>query len=465
MLQVAQGRTVVPHTLEVTCVIDRLRRRSIMKVVILGNGVIGVTTAYYLAKQGHEVTVVDRQAEAGLETSFANAGQVSPGYSAPWAAPGIPLKAIKWMFSKHSPLVVRPNLDPNMWKWVFQMLRNCTADRYSINKERMLRLADYSREAFNELRAEIGIQYDQRTQGTLQVFRTQKQLDAVQKDIAILKECNIPHQLLDVAGCIEAEPGLAPMRNKIVGGLRLPLDETGDCFLFTQALAKEAEKLGVKFQYNTTIHHLYTRDDRIIGVNTDKGMLKADSYVVAMGSYSPLFLRKININIPVYPVKGYSLTLPITDERYAPVSTIMDETHKVALTRLGDRIRVAGTAELTGYDLSLRKKQLATIAHVVTDLFPQGGDIQQAEPWTGLRPMTPDGTPIVGETAYRNLYLNTGHGTLGWTMSCGSGRLLADVISKRQPDIDPTGLDLARYDTHKEKKCAHNTAGQGIPAV
>ena len=416
-----------------------------MKVVVLGSGIIGVTTAYYLAKQGQEVTVLDRQPGPALETSYANAGQISPGYSAPWAAPGIPLKALKWMLSKHSPLVIRPQMDVSQWRWMLQMLRNCTAARYEINKSRMLRLANYSREAFDALRAETGIRYDDRQQGTLQLFRSQQQVDAARKDIAILEQSGVPYELLDRDGCVRAEPALALVRDKIAGGLRLPLDETGDCCKFSQELAAAAERLGVRFQYGTSVDRLLTERGRVVGVDTDRGRIDADAYVVAAGSYSPRLLRPLGIDIPVYPVKGYSITVPVVDPDYAPVSTVMDESHKVAITRLGDRIRVAGTAELAGFDLKLRQSRRATVAHVVGDLFPRGGAVDQAEFWCGLRPMTPDGTPIVGPTRYGNLYLNTGHGTLGWTMSCGSGRLLADVVGGRLPEINMEGLTLDRY--------------------
>ncbi len=416
-----------------------------MNILILGSGVIGTTTAYYLAKSGHQVTVVDRQSGPALETSYANAGEVSPGYSAPWAGPGVPLKAIKWMLMQHSPLVIWPMLDPAMWRWGASMLRNCTEARYAVNKGRMVRLAEYSRDCLRELRADTGIAYDQRTQGTLQLFRTQKQLDGTGKDIDILKQYGVPFELLDQSGYIKVEPALALVKEKFVGALRLPGDETGDCFKFTQNLAKLAEGLGVKFRYGVNIQGIASDGQRITSVRTDAGELTADRYVVALGSYSPLLLKPVGIHIPVYPVKGYSITLPITDKQFAPESTIMDETHKVAVTRLGDRIRVGGTAELAGYNLNLRESRRETLNHVVTDLFPRGGDVSKAEFWTGLRPMTPDGTPVVGGTPYPNLYLSTGHGTLGWTMAAGTGRVMADVISGRTPEISMEGLTLARY--------------------
>lgn len=416
-----------------------------MKVIVLGSGVIGVTSAYFLAKAGHEVEVIDRQEAPALETSFANAGEVSPGYSSPWAAPGIPLKAVKWMFSKHSPLVIRPKLDPVMWRWMASMLRNCTAARYQVNKARMVRVAEYSRDVLRELRAETGIAYDERAKGTLQVMRTQKQMDGLAPDLAVLDQYGVPYQVLDADGCAAYEPALARVKDKIAGGLILPGDETGDCFKFTQALASMAEGLGVRFRMNTAISGLLVEQGRVVGARTASGELRGDAVVVAMGSYSPHLVAPLGLTLPVFPVKGYSLTLPIVDADASPVSTVMDETHKVAITRLGDRIRVAGMAELAGFDLELREKRRRTLDHVVSDLFPAGGDLARQEFWCGLRPMTPDGTPVIGATPVKGLYLNTGHGTLGWTMACGSGRLIADLVSARKPEIDIEGLNIHRY--------------------
>jgi D-amino-acid dehydrogenase len=416
-----------------------------MKVLVLGSGVIGVSSAYQLARAGHEVTVVDRQPAAGMETSYGNAGEVSPGYSSPWAGPGVPLKAVKWLLMHHRPLVIRPQLDLALVRWGFSMLRNCTAARYALNKGRMVRLAEYSRDCLRELRAQTGIEYDQRMQGTLQLFRTQAQLDGTAADIAVLRRDGVPFELLDREGCIRHEPALAAVREKFVGGLLLPGDETGDCFQFTQRLAALAAGLGVQFRYGTQIRRIESDGGTITGVQTAAGTLAADAYLVALGSHSPLLLKDLGLRIPVYPVKGYSITVPITDAAGAPESTVMDETHKVAVTRLGERIRVGGTAELAGYTLKLHEARRQTLEHVVSDLFPQGGDVSRAEFWCGLRPMTPDGTPIVGATRWPNLFLATGHGTLGWTMAAGTGRVLADVISGRTPDIDLDGLMVARY--------------------
>jgi len=416
-----------------------------LKVLVLGAGVVGTSVAWYLARDGHEVQVLDRQAGPALETSFGNAGEVSPGYSAPWAGPGVPLKAIKWMLMRHSPLVIWPLLDPAMWRWGLAMLANCTERAYALNKSRMVPIAEYSRDCLKALRADTGIAYDERALGTLQLFRTQAQLDGTAKDIEVLKQYKVPYEVLDRDGFVEVEPALALTKHKFVGALRLPGDETGDCFKFSNRLAEVAGSLGASFRWNTHIHGLQLQGGHIAGVRTDAGMLQADRYVVALGSYSPLLLRPAGLRIPVYPVKGYSITVPITDAKFAPESTIMDETHKVAVTRLGERIRVGGTAELAGYSLKLREARRDTLDHVVTDLFPKGGDVSKASFWCGLRPMTPDGTPIVGPTPLPNLLLATGHGTLGWTMAAGTGRVIADLVSGRQPDIDIEGLTMARY--------------------
>jgi D-amino-acid dehydrogenase len=420
-------------------------RETAMRIVVLGAGVIGVTSAYYLARQGHEVTVIDRQPGPALETSFANAGEVSPGYSAPWAAPGIPLKALKWMFQRHAPLVIQPKLDLQRVDWMARMLSNCTAAAYKVNKSRMVRLAAYSRDQLAALRGETGIAYDERTRGTLQLFRTSKQLDAAAKDIAVLQADGVPFEVLDRAGCLAAEPGLAGAAGLIAGGLRLPGDETGDCFKFTQGLADKARGLGVAFRWGVRIERLIGRGGIVTGVVTSEGLLTADAFVLALGAYSPALARPFGMNLPVYPVKGYSITATITDEAKAPVSTVMDETYKVAITRLGDRIRVGGLAEIAGFDLRLHSKRRATLEKSVGELFAGGGDLRGASFWTGLRPMTPDGTPLVGRSTVPNLWLNTGHGTLGWTMAAGSGRVLADLISGRRPEIETADLGYGRY--------------------
>lgn len=416
-----------------------------MKVLVLGGGVIGVATAYYLARTGHEVEVIERREGPGHETSFANAGQVSPGYSSPWAGPGVPLKALKWLTMRHGPLAVRPRLDPAMWAWLFAMLRNCTSARYAVNKARMVPVAEYSRDCLRALRAETGIAYDERSAGTLQLFRTQQQLDGIAKDVEVLRQFQVPYEVLDRAGCIAAEPGLAGASAEFAGGLRLPDDETGDCRLFTVRLAAIAASLGVRFTYDTELYEIMADGRAFTGVMTSRGQRLADACVVALGSYTPAAVAPFGLKLPVYPVKGYSITMPVADAALAPVSTIMDETYKTAITRLGDRIRIGGTAEVTGFDYRLRPAREAALKHSFNDLFARGGRPGEATFWCGLRPMTPDGPPIIGATPVGGLYLNTGHGTLGWTMACGSGRVMADIVGGRVPEIDVSGLDLTRY--------------------
>ncbi|EJF7265969.1 D-amino acid dehydrogenase [Vibrio parahaemolyticus] len=417
-----------------------------MEVIVLGSGVIGLTSAWYLSQAGYQVTVIDRQPSSAMETSFANAGQISYGYSSPWAAPGIPLKAIKWLMEEHAPLKIKPSLSTDMISWASKMVANCTLPRYQINKARMLSIANHSRACLEQLRNEHAIEYQGRQFGTLQVFRTTQQLTAIEKDLKLLEQSGTRFELMDVEQCLRQEPGLALVKDKIVGGLYLPDDETGDCFQFCQQLTELEKAHGVTFKFNTEVSNWVTVGKKIIGVQTNHGLFKADQFVVASGSFSTALLKQLDIDIPVYPVKGYSLTLPIENEEYAPRSTVMDETYKVAMTRFDDRIRVAGTAELAGFDPSLPQKRKNTIEMVVRDLFPRGGDFSQAEFWTGFRPMTPDGTPIIGATPYDNLFTNTGHGTLGWTMACGSGHLLANIMTGGKAKImENSELNLLRY--------------------
>ncbi|MCG6628187.1 FAD-dependent oxidoreductase [Acinetobacter baumannii] len=415
-----------------------------MRVIVLGSGVIGVASAYYLARQGAEVTVLDRQSGPAEETSFGNAGQISPGYSTPWAAPGIPFKAVKWMFQHHAPLAI--NLDGSMWQlqWMAQMLKNCNPQSYAVNKERMMRVAEYSRDCIRELRKDTGIHYENRAKGTLQLFRKEAQMEAVQRDISVLEECGVSYELLNGNELGRVEPALANAQDKLVGGLHLPNDETGDCYLFTNALAQIAKELGVNFQFNQNVEKLIVEGDQIKGVQVNGKVLTADRYVLAFGSYSRDFLKPLDLQLPVYPVKGYSLTIPIVDPAFAPQSTVLDETYKIAITRFDQRIRVGGMAELSGFNLGLNEDRRATLQMVTQDLFP-GGDMEQASFWTGLRPMTPDSTPIIGATRFKNLFLNTGHGTLGWTMACGSGKLISDIVLNHKTDISTDGLSIQRY--------------------
>ncbi|WP_312583411.1 D-amino acid dehydrogenase [Atlantibacter hermannii] len=429
-----------------------------MRVVVLGSGVVGVTSAWYLRQQGHEVTVIDREPDAALETSAANAGQISPGYAAPWAAPGVPLKAIKWMFQRHAPLAISLDGSGFQLKWMWQMLRNCDTRHYMENKGRMVRLAEYSRDCLKALRASTGIAYEGRQGGTLQLFRTEQQYENAAKDIAVLEDAGVPYQLLESHRLAEVEPALADVAHKLTGGLQLPNDETGDCQLFTQRLARMAAEAGVVFRYNTPVDRLLIEGNQIYGVQCGAEVVKADAYVMAFGSYSTAMLKGI-VDIPVYPLKGYSLTIPIAEESGAPMSTVLDETYKIAITRFDSRIRVGGMAEIVGFNTALLQPRRETLEMVVRDLYPRGGHVEQATFWTGLRPMTPDGTPIVGRTPYKNLWLNTGHGTLGWTMACGSGQLISDLISGRTPAIPFDDLGVARYAAGFRPTSSHRLHG------
>lgn len=416
-----------------------------MHIVVLGAGVIGITTAYYLSRQGHRVTVLDRQPEVGQETSFANAGMVTVGYASPWSAPGLPLKALKWAFSANSPMLFKPRPDPAMAAWIWQWWRHCSAARYMENKRRMMRLAAYSLTCLDDLRKETGIEYDQRQKGTLHLFRTDEQCAAAKKDIVALQDLGVDFELLDPKACLELEPGLQASGEHIAGGVRLPIDESGDCLKFTQAIAHLARLQGVEFQFGATAQRLLHDGSRVVAVETDHGQVEGDAFVMALGAYSTRLLRPLGIHIPVYPLKGYSLTIPIVEESRAPSGILLDESSKVAITRMGNRIRAGGIAELTGFDTALPDSRRATIARVVKTLFPGAGDVDAADFRCGLRAVTPDGPPVLGDTRFNNLFLNTGHGSFGWTMACGSGRITADMISGTRPAIDMNGLTIKRY--------------------
>jgi len=416
-----------------------------MKIIILGSGVIGVTSAWYLARAGHDVTVIDRRSAPAQATSFANAGQLSFGYTTPWAAPGLMLKALKWMLYKNPPLIIKPRPSLTMIRWLAAMLGNCNTARYQHNKALMVRISDYSARCLAALREETGLHYNERMQGTIQLFRTRKQLDNAQKDIDVLKADGIAFELLDEAACIAHEPGLGSLRGQLAGGLRTPQDETGDCHIFTGQLAQQAQNAGVRFLFDTRVQHLVQDGRKVTGVATSSGVMQADAYLVAMAAFTPPLLKPLGLYAPIYPVKGYSITVPIIDETKAPVSTVIDESYKVAVTRLGKTIRVGGMAEISGYNLHLSPARQRTLEEALHLMFPGAADTSNAGLWSGLRPVTPDSVPIIGKTPYDNVFINAGHGTLGWTMACGSGQLIADIISGKTPQINPAGLDISRY--------------------
>jgi D-amino-acid dehydrogenase len=410
----------------------------IMHIIVLGAGIVGVTTAYFLHEKGYTVTVVDRQREVAVETSFGNAGHVCPSYATPWAAPGMPAKALKWTvqswFGMETALRWSPRLDRHQWRWLRQFLSQCNAERYAINKARMGRLARYSHSQLKAIRERLDIQYEQTMGGNLQVFRTQEGLDNAGLAAEVLAEAGVPFQLLDVAGCMAFDPALEAARGQLVGGMLLPQDETGNCPLFARALAEWLKTQGVDFRLGTTVRALAHAGGELTGLHVDdehgqQDMLQADAYVVACASASLSLLAPLGLSLPVYPVKGYAITATVTDAAAAPRSGIMDEYYKVAITRMGNHIRAAGTAEIGAWDTRVSAKDCATAIKSLKSLYPNGADMGQLKYWAGLRPMTPDGAPLIGATSYVNLYLNAGHGSNGWTTACGSSRLIADRIA------------------------------------
>jgi D-amino-acid dehydrogenase len=415
-----------------------------MKVVVLGAGVIGTTCAHYLSEAGFEVAVLDRRSGPAQETSFANAGGICPGFAGPWAAPGMLGKIAGWLGRRDAPLSLRPTFDPHQWAWLLRFARNCTAERFRTNKERMQRIAHYSKACLVALRHDTGISYDGGTGGVLQLFRNQQDLDGAAQAARVLASFGVAHQIVDAAEIRAIEPALAGSGLAFAGGLHLPQDETGDCHLFTTRLAERLRERGVSFHFDTTAERLVVEGDALRGVMTNHGLLQADAYVMALGSFAPLLLRDIGIKLPIYPVKGYALTIPIERDDRAPRSSVMDESSKLMVTRLGSRLRAAGIAEIGGYGVGLDTRKCEFIRDTAAALFPGAGDYRGATYWTGLRPMTPDGPPHLGKTRYRNLYLNVGQGSNGWTQACGCGRIVADVVAGRQPEIDLSGMTAER---------------------
>ncbi len=416
-----------------------------MRVLVMGAGVIGVTTAYYLARAGRQVTVIDRRPGVGLETSFANGGQVSVNHATPWAEPLAPLKMLKWLGRADAPLLFRLRADPALWAWSLRFLGNCTAGRARINTERALRLALYSRQSLIELREETGIEYDQSKRGILHIYRDAREFGKARRQTELMTRLGSLRRVLDAEGCVAVESALGASRDKLAGGTYSPDDESGDAYKFTVCLADMCKDQGVEFRYGVTIRRLLADGRRLTGVDTDGGVLAADLYLLALGSYSPLLVKPLGLALPIYPAKGYSLTMPVKDHGKAPEVSLTDDEHKLVFSRLGQNLRVAGTVEFVGYDTSVPEARCRPILKTALELFPDSCDAGAAEFWSGLRPATPDGAPVIGKTPYANLVLNTGHGTLGWTMACGSGRAVADLISCRQPEIDLSGLGLERF--------------------
>ncbi len=413
--------------------------------MVLGAGVVGVATAWSLLRAGHEVSVVERQPGPALETSFANGGQISANHATPWATPQTPMKVLKWMGREESPLLFRLRLDPALWSWGLRFLKNCTADATRANTEAALRIALYSRDRLKALCRETDIDYQRLERGILHIYRNQAEYDAAVPQAGLMTELGCNREVMTVAQCLELEPALSQCADTLVGGIFSPDDESGDAYAFTKALADKCAEAGAEFHYETPIDALAAGGDKVLGVDTPTGRMTADAYVVCLGSYGPRLLRPIGIDIPVYPVKGYSVTIPVTERASAPVVSLIDDEYKMVYSRLGDRLRVAGTAELTGWDSAMNERRARAILNRAMTLFPECGNPGAAEFWAGLRPMAPDSRPVIGPTPVSNLYLNTGHGALGWTMACGSGQAIADLIDGSEPGIDLSGLGLERF--------------------
>ena len=409
-----------------------------MRIVVLGAGVIGVTGAWYLARAGHEVTLVDRHAEAGMETSFANGGQVAAGHAEPWARPSVLPKVLRWLGREEAPMLFRPRADLQQWLWALRFAMECLPGRFERNTRQLAGLARYSRECLAELRSDTGIEYDRVARGILHFCTEQAEFEALAKHAASMRGLGVVREVKSAAQCHDLEPALRGSRARVVGGVYSPQDESGDAHAFTTRLARLAEQMGVRFLRGRAVESLETAAGRVSAVRAGGERLAAEAFVVSLGSYSARLLAPLGIAIPVYPLKGYSVTLSLPPEvaARAPTVSLTDEAHKLVISRLGSRLRCAGTAELTGFDTSINKSRCEAIVKRLRDLFPALADAAAAEFWAGLRPATPNNVPVIGRTRFENLYLNTGHGTLGWTLAAGSARALADLVGGRRPEVD-----------------------------
>jgi D-amino-acid dehydrogenase len=412
------------------------------QVAVIGGGVIGVCTAYFLAEAGHEVVVVERHPNVAQEASYANGGVVAPGYITPWAAPGMPKKILSQLLRSEAPVVLRPTLDRTLWRWVRKWLAECDIERYRINKTRMQRVAFYSRDILQQLREHYELDYEH-TQGVLQLFRTERDIQLAQPACELLAEYGIPHEMLDADAARKIEPALGH-RAGLAGALHLPNDESGNCPLFVKRMRQIAQSIGVQFHFTSTVHAIEHIDSRV-ALRIDDSSFSADAVVVAAGVDSAQLLKPLGIHVPLYPVKGYSATASIRDFDEAPHASVIDESYNVSISRMGNRIRVAGTAELGSRTNELSERALRTLIKVGGDWFPNAANYNTANFWCGARPTLPDGAPLLGATPLRNVYINIGHGSTGWAMAAGSGKILADIISGRAPDIDMDGLTLSRY--------------------
>ena len=413
-----------------------------MHILVLGAGVVGTTTAWYLQKQGHQVTVVDRQNQAGLETSYANGGQISVSHAEPWANPSAPLKVMKWLFQPDAPLLFRPRLDPAQWRWALSFLGQCTSARAAHNIRQMVNLGTYSRSQLQALRKEAGIEYNHLEKGILHFYTNPAEFDGAMEPTRIMQDLGCDRQIIDADRAVELEPALKPIRNRIAGATYTSEDESGDARMFTQNLAKRCAEAGVEFRYGTEILSFERAGERVLGIQTLREghheTLRADAYVLSMGSFSAALASQLGIFLNIYPAKGYSISVPVKNEEAAFNVSLTDDEYKLVYSRLGDRMRVAGTAELNGYSRKLNYTRCRAIVRRTAEVMPEAGYWDQAEFWTGLRPATPSNVPYIGKSHFANLYLNTGHGTLGWTHSCGSAAALADIIDGRKPEVDFT---------------------------
>jgi D-amino-acid dehydrogenase len=422
---------------------------SKVKVLVLGAGVVGVTSAWYLVEAGHSVTVVDRQPIAGLETSFANGGQISVSHAEPWANPAAPLKILQWLGREDAPLLFRPRLSLRQWSWGLRFLYECLPGRTRRNTLEILGLALRSRDELRKLRERTGLHYDHSERGILHLHADPHELDAARARVELMRAHGFDMQLKTARQCLELEPALQHSRIRLAGGTYSPLDEAGDAHLFSRQLEELCRRAGATFQFQTTVQRLMHAGGRVTGVRVrhvegPEEILRADAYVACLGSATPFFLEPLGVRLPIYPVKGYSITAPIVDFEAAPQVCLTDEAAKLAFSRLGNRLRVAGTAELNDYDSSINEQRCAAIRARAEEVFPDAADYDRAQPWCGLRPATPSNVPVVGRSRLSNLFLNAGHGTLGWTLACGSARAIADVIAGRQPALAPGRSDGRR---------------------
>ena len=412
-----------------------------MEVLVIGAGLAGVTSAWYLNQAGCKVTVVERQPGPGLETSYANGGQISVSHPEPWANPGAPATVLRWLGRKDAPLLFHPRADAAQWRWALAFLRECLPGRTARNTAAIAHLADYSRDRLRALRASTGIEYEAGTGGILHLFMDRKDFDHIPAKLQVLQDLGIRARVLDPDQAIALEPGLAGMRSRLVGVLHGIDDECGNAHLFCRALAAKAQEAGVRFLFNTTLDAFELLGGSVSGLRVKdadgrRGVLRADTYVLAAGSYSPLLVRPLGERLPIYPVKGYSITAPIVDPERAPHLSLTDEVRRVVCSRLGNFLRVAGTAELNGYNLEPDPARSAAIVQWLDEHLPGVADARRAEHWCGLRPTTPGNVPLIGPARTGRLFFNTGHGTLGWTLACGSAQVIADIITGKQPEPD-----------------------------